>query len=50
MDKIKKLSLRGMNLTSLDFLNKFMRENPQIYNLDLGDNPLGDAELQSFHQ
>ena len=46
---INKLSLRGKNLTSLDFLSKFMRVNPNIVDIDLGDNPLNDEELRKFH-
>jgi hypothetical protein len=46
--RIQKLSLRGKNLTSLDFLSKFMRENPNIANIDLGDNPITDKEMQRF--
>ena len=42
---IHKLSLRGKNLTSLEFLSKFMRENPNIANIDLGENPLSDIEM-----
>lgn len=40
--------MRGKNLTSLDFLEKFMRENPNIVDIDLGDNPLTDGEMQKF--
>lgn len=35
-------------MTSLDFLAKFMRVNPNIGDIDLGDNPLTDLELQKF--
>ena len=35
-------------MTSLDFLAKFMRVNPNIGDIDLGDNPLTDFELQKF--
>jgi hypothetical protein len=45
---VTKLSLKGKNLTNLDFLSKFLRENPQIENVDLGDNPLTDLELNRF--
>jgi hypothetical protein len=45
---IQKLTLRGKNLTSLDFLSKFMRENPNIGDIDIGDNPLTDIEMQKF--
>lgn len=38
-DDVKKLVLRGKNLTDLNFLAKFIRENPQIEHIDLGDNP-----------
>ena len=48
-EPIQKLSLRGMNLTNLDFLNKFMRENPNIQNIDIGENPLSDGVLRNFH-
>jgi hypothetical protein len=37
--------LRGKNLTSLDFLSKFMRENPNIVDIDIGENPLTDREI-----
>ena len=47
-NQIQKLTLRGKNLTSLDFLAKFMRENPNIGDIDLGDNPLTDKEMQKF--
>jgi len=39
------LSLKGKNLTNLDFLSKFMRENPEVQAIDIGDNPLTDAEV-----
>jgi hypothetical protein len=42
---IQKLTLRGKNLTSLDFLAKFMRENPNIGDIDIGDNPITDKEM-----
>jgi hypothetical protein len=42
--------LKGKNLTSLDFLSKFIRENPQIEDIDLGDNPLTDFELHKFSE
>ena len=45
---IQKLTLRGKNLTSLDFLAKFMRENPNIGDIDIGENPLTDKEMQKF--
>ena len=35
-------------MTSLDFLAKFMRVNPNIGDIDLGDNPLTDMEMQKF--
>lgn len=35
-------------MTSLDFLAKFMRENPNIGDIDLGDNPLTDKEMKKF--
>lgn len=47
---VKTLSLKGKNLTSLDFLSKFIRENPQIEDIDLGDNPLTDLELHKFSE
>ena len=31
-----------------DFLAKFMRVNPNIGDIDLGDNPLTDMEMQKF--
>ena len=48
VDSLQKLSLRGKNLTSLDFLSKFMAINPNIGEIDIGDNPLSDQELQKF--
>ena len=45
---IQKLTLRGKNLTSLDFLAKFMRENPNIGDIDIGDNPITDKEMIKF--
>lgn len=44
------LCLRGQNLTSLDFLTKFMRENPNIVDVDIGENPLSDQEIKKFSQ
>jgi hypothetical protein len=43
------LSLRGKNLKSLDFLSKFIRENPQVEDIDIGDNPLSNGEIQKFY-
>ena len=47
-DAIQRLSLKGKNLTSLEFLSKFMRENPNIVDIDIGENPLTDLEIQKF--
>jgi alpha-D-ribose 1-methylphosphonate 5-triphosphate synthase subunit PhnL len=35
-------------LKSLDFLSKFMRLNPNILDIDIGENPLSDKEMQKF--
>jgi hypothetical protein len=40
--------LRGKGLTSLDFLEKYMRENPNIGDIDIGNNPLNEREMQRF--
>lgn len=35
-------------MKSLDFLSKFIRENPNIEDIDIGENPLSDVELKKF--
>lgn len=42
------LSLRGKNLTSLDFLSKYMQHNHNIVDIDIGENPLTDQEIKKF--
>jgi len=44
------LCLKGKGLSNLNFLIKFLRENPYIEDIDIGDNPLTDEELGKFNQ
>ena len=40
------LSLKNLGITNLDFLSKYMRLNPDIVDVDLGDNKeLADLEI-----
>jgi hypothetical protein len=41
--------LKGKNLKSLDFLSKFMRVNPEVQDVDIGDNPLSNEEIEKFY-
>ena len=49
MNDKTQLSLKGKGLKNLDFLSKFMRENPQVQNVDIGDNPLSNDEVHKFY-
>jgi len=42
------LSLKGLGIKSLDFLAKFLREHPNITDLDLQVRNLSDKEMQKF--
>lgn len=47
-NQLNRLSLKGKGLTSLDFLEKYMRVHPNLVDIDIGDNPLTNKEMQKF--
>ena len=40
------LQLKGLNLTKLDFLEKFIREFPKIHHIDVTRNQIGNQEMK----
>ena len=43
-----KLTLKNKSLKRLDFLTKFVREFPNIKHIDLGNNAIGNDEMEKF--
>ena len=43
-----KLTLKNKSLKKLDFLTKFVREFPNIKHIDLGNNAIGNEEMEKF--
>ena len=43
-----KLTLKNKSLKKLDFLTKFVREFPNIKHMDLGNNAIGNEEMEKF--
>ena len=43
-----KLTLKNKSLKKLDFLTKFVREFPNIKHIDLGNNAIGNDEMEKF--
>ena len=45
---MQSLCLKGKGIKSLDFLEKYMRVNPNLVDIDIGYNPLSSQAMQKF--